>query len=288
MEPTSPQPVAPSPLQPKSNVLLPISIIVAGLLIGGGLFMGLYLTKSSSPTTASNRPVNQHQEVNLKAVSSADHIRGSINAPVKLIEYSDTDCPFCQAFHPTVNTIYEKHAATGKVAWVYRYFNTGIQSHPHTELEARAAACVAQIGGNDAFWKYIDTLFERKDFTTNPPKFLDPSQLPVIAASYGVDKTKFNECLSSNSTAERVAQDTVDIKKAGGTGTPYSFIVSNAKLSKETQALVSEINDSYVSQFPTAPDVIYVSKDNKIIVVTGNMPLDILDPIVESAVKDNS
>ena len=34
-----------------------------------------------------------------------DHIRGSVDAPVSLLEYGDYECPFCGLAHPIVRAI---------------------------------------------------------------------------------------------------------------------------------------------------------------------------------------
>lgn len=91
-------------------------------------------------------------------VTAADHIRGDINAPVKVVLYSDLECPFCKRFHGTMQDIMKAYS-TDKVAWVFRPFPIA-QLHPKAVKEAEAAECAAEIGGNDAFWKFIDKVEE--------------------------------------------------------------------------------------------------------------------------------
>src|SRR5205085_2363696 len=136
--------------------------VVAGLLIAIGLFFAIFLTKQTA--SGVKRPVNQHLEKNMPVVTSSDHIKGSADAPIKIVEYSDTDCYYCNLFKPTLEGIINKYGQAGKVAWVYRHFNTVIPAHPHTLIEAEASECVAELGGNDTFWQYIDLLFGTKNF----------------------------------------------------------------------------------------------------------------------------
>lgn len=280
-----PAPMSPAPSS-KNTLIIAGAIIIAGLLIAVGLFLALFLTKQSSSTqTVSTRPENPHLEKNLKPVTDADHVLGSRSAPVMIIEYSDTDCPFCQAFHPIVQSFIDTYGASGKVAWTYRTFNT--QLHPHTVIESEAAECVAELNGNDAYWKYIDTLFSKKDFQTQPTKFLDPSQLPIIAASLGVNKAKFNECLNSGKYEPLVAQETKDAQASGASGTPFSFIVSKAVIKSDVIKSIEDINNQYLGQNPTAPDVIFVSTDKHIIVVGGALPKQLMTPIIDSLVQSN-
>jgi protein-disulfide isomerase len=90
-------------------------------------------------------------------VTAKDHIMGSISAPVKIIEYSDTECPFCARFFDTMKQIMAEYGKDNRVAWVYRH--VPLESlHSRARYEAEATECAAKIGGNDAFWKYLETL----------------------------------------------------------------------------------------------------------------------------------
>jgi thiol-disulfide isomerase/thioredoxin len=82
-----------------------------------------------------------------------DHIMGSPNAKVTIIEYSDFECPFCKEFLPTLERIMQENPTT--VRWIYRSYPL----HQHSFEELVAADCVAKIGGDTAFWKYGDLLF---------------------------------------------------------------------------------------------------------------------------------
>lgn len=85
-----------------------------------------------------------------------DHVNGDRDAKVLLVEYSDFQCPFCQRFHPTTKQVLEQFGKD--VALVYRHFPLD-QIHPYARPAAVASECVAEIGGNDAFWKFADKAF---------------------------------------------------------------------------------------------------------------------------------
>ena len=91
----------------------------------------------------------------VEPVSETDHIRGSLDAKVKIIEYSDLECPFCATLHPTLQQIMEDF--DGDVAWIYRHFP--LDFHPSARPLAIGSECAAQLGGNDKFWEYIDYVF---------------------------------------------------------------------------------------------------------------------------------
>ncbi len=86
-----------------------------------------------------------------------DYILGNKDADVIIYEYSDTECPFCKRFHATMHELINNNK--GKVAFVYRQFPLD-SIHPKTRKESEALLCAGELGGNDAFWKYLDTIFE--------------------------------------------------------------------------------------------------------------------------------
>ena len=199
----------------QNTFLIPFAIIVAGGFVAAAVYFG---TGSSSPTTATNTD-NQNVEINLVPVTEKDHIIGSRNAALVIVEYSDTECPFCKTFQNTMKEIVQTY--DGEVAWVYRHFPIA-QLHTKAAKESEATECAAELGGNQAFWKYLDKVFE----TTSSNDSLDPSELPKIATAMGLDVTTFNTCLSSGKYAELVKKSVEEAIKAGALGTPYSVIVT--------------------------------------------------------------
>ena len=198
------------------------AIIIAGLIIAGAILLKGNQTVVSNngniPNNNGNPP--QQQAGPLKPITSKDHIWGNSNAKIIVVEYSDFDCPFCKSFHVTMKQIVEKN--NGKVAWIYRHFPLP-QLHPNAFKKAESSECVAELAGNDAFWKYADKLFEG-----NPPTGLD--KLPSLAGEIGLDVSRFTTCLSSGKYKSFVDTSIKEGSTAGVTGTPKSFIVKNGKV----------------------------------------------------------
>jgi protein-disulfide isomerase len=136
----------------KNNLAVPIAIVIAGALIAGAVYLGGRgdTTGITSPTEAQQEQAQLSASLNNMApITSADHIRGNPNAPVKIVEYSDMECPFCKRFHPTMQQTVDEY--DGKVAWVYRHFPLD-SIHSKARSEAIATECAGELGGNDMFW----------------------------------------------------------------------------------------------------------------------------------------
>lgn len=157
-------------------------------------------------------------EIKLAPVTDKDWVRGKKNAKIAVVEFSDTECPFCKRFHPTMQQLIKEYP--DKVKWIYRHFPlTSI--HPKAPKEAEATECAGELGGNEGFWKYIDRLFE----VTPANNGLDLAQLPQIAEDVGLNRKKFESCLESGKYAEKVQKQADDAVAAGARGTPYSVVV---------------------------------------------------------------
>ena len=160
-----------------------------------------------------------------KPVDGEDHIRGSLDAPVKLVEFSDFECPFCKRFHPTMKRLMNEYGKDGKVAWVYRHFPLD-SLHSKARKEAQAAECANELGGNEAFWAYSDRLFEVAPSNDR----LDLALLPRIAQEIGLDRAKFEACLEGDlrggKYAAHIEADVQDAIASGGTGTPFSLVIA--------------------------------------------------------------
>ena len=192
--------------------MTPIAIIIAGVIIGGALLF--------SGVTPANGPEQENRPT--VTLSEDDHILGNPeHAVLTIIEYSDIECQFCKKFHFTAHALSEAYGED--IALAFRHFPID-SLHRNARTEAEATECVAELAGNDAFWTYLDTLFER----TTSNDGLDLALLPDIAEEVGVDREAFTSCLESDRYGESVTSDEEGGKALGIGGTPYSiFLLSD-------------------------------------------------------------
>ncbi|MFA5936795.1 MAG: thioredoxin domain-containing protein [Candidatus Paceibacterota bacterium] len=200
---------------PTNKLSIPMAIIVAGVVIAGAI----YFSSIKSPNTTDPTAIASLLD-KIRPVSKTDHIRGDINAPIKIVEYSDIECPFCKKFYATMQQINDEYGASGKVAWIYRH--SPIDSlHPNARKDAEATECANELGGNNKFWEYLDRLHEIMPEQGQ----LDPKELPKVAEYIGLNVTDFNTCLSSGKYAELIQKDVQNASDTGSRGTPWSIVL---------------------------------------------------------------
>jgi protein-disulfide isomerase len=183
-----------------------------------------YVERQRAEAAQRERREAEARAAALRPVSkSRDHIRGNPGAPVTLIEYSDFECPFCKSFHATLKKVVDE--SRGQLRWVYRHFPLD-QLHPvKARKEAAASECAADLGGNDAFWKFADRFYE---LTPSNNRTDVDAVLPRIAREIGLDEAKFTACLASGRHDRRVEEDVQNGAATGGRGTPWSLVVSKS------------------------------------------------------------
>lgn len=217
----------PLPTGNKLQMFLIGALIIAAFLIGSLWTKVQYLEKNGSSTKATaGQAVPQAALPNqtgqpsgkIKDVTSKDHIQGNKNAKITLVEYSDLECPFCKRFHPTMQDLMKTYG--DKIRWVYRHFP--LSFHANAQKESEATECVAELGGDDAFWDYVDKMFEKT--TSNGTGFaLD--QLGPLAAEVGVNQSAFQSCLDNGKYEKLVKDQIADGTTGGVSGTPSTFLI---------------------------------------------------------------
>jgi len=152
---------------------------------------------------------------------------GDPNAPVKIIEYADFQCPYCLHYWTeTEPQIIQNYVATGKVYYEYR--SVGGFIGPESADAANAAYCAAD---QNKFWEYHDILFA--NWTGENAGDFTPDKLRQYAQAINLNLDQFNTCINTGAHTNEVDQDVTDAKAAGVTGTP-AFVI-NGKLIEGAQ-----------------------------------------------------
>ncbi len=216
---------------PKKDRFLPISILVAAVVIGGAVIFATFYKGApvvagapsgvATPTAQPQPSVSAAQTMQLGA---RDAILGNANAPVTLVEYGDYQCPFCgEFFSQTQPQIVADYVNTGKVKMVFRDFAfLGAES----TVAANAAQCAED---QNKLWAYHDALYAGK--VADDAKgggeddgFFSVAELLKLGQQVGLNMTTFTSCVNNNSDASIVAQEKSAATAAGVNSTPTVFI----------------------------------------------------------------
>ncbi|MFL6310038.1 MAG: DsbA family protein [Nitrososphaera sp.] len=140
-----------------------------------------------------------------------DHIRGSINAPITIVEYGDYECPYTGGAYPVVKEIMKQFDE--RIYFVFRNFPLNY-IHPHAQHAAEAAEAAAAQG---KFWQMHDYLFEHQ-------KALDDAHLFEYAKKVGLDIDKFKKEMSEHVYVPLINKSLKSGIDSGVEGTPTFFI----------------------------------------------------------------
>lgn len=199
-----------------------VLLILASNILGSLTAKVEYLEKYGRQTLAAAPavvpPQAPAQATKKPEVTKDDYVRGNKNAKVTLVEYADFECPFCKRFHPTMLQAMKEYG--DKINWVYRHFP--LSFHANAQKEAEAAECAGKLGGNDAFWKYTDAIYDK---TTSNGTGIALDQLAPIAKEIGLNSTKFQTCVDSGEFAQKVKDEETSGLAEGVTGTPGTIII---------------------------------------------------------------
>jgi protein-disulfide isomerase len=154
-------------------------------------------------------------------------LRGSEDAPITLVEFSDYQCPFCKrTFDDTIPDLKEKYINTGKIKHAYRDYP--LPFHQNGIPAAIAAECAKEQG---KFWEYHDILFTKQEewqnFSGNSTnaKFKEYASTNIT----GLDTNKFNSCIDSQKYKEEVEKYIADGSTYEVLGTPTFYIGNEEK-----------------------------------------------------------
>lgn len=141
----------------------------------------------------------------------SDHIRGSIKAPIVVVEYGDYECPYTGMAYPIVHDIMKQFV--NQLYFVFRNFPLN-DIHPHAQHAAESAEVAAAQG---KFWQMHDYLFEHQ-------KDLDDIHLVKYAQKIGLDIDKFKKEMSEHIYAPLINKSLKAGIDSGVKGTPTFFV----------------------------------------------------------------
>ena len=188
-------------LSPLIHLFIPVAFFIG--LVAGYLLWGRAASSTAADTVAIKR---------VQVSTDGDPSIGQEDAPITMVEFSDYQCPYCEAWYQQV---FDQLLANypGKIRFVYR--DLPLPSHSEAIPAAEAADCAGEQGD---YWKFHDALFSGK-------YSLGRAAYEQYAADLGLDAAAFTTCLDDHRYKTEVRADANDAAALGLTGTP-SFVIN--------------------------------------------------------------
>jgi len=198
----------------KQNLILPISIVIAGVMIAGTiLYAGSNRNTQSGLTQGAANPQDTGRKVEV-TITDTDPSLGNKDAPVTFVMFEDFECPFCERFsQQTLPLIIDQYVKSSKVRVVWKDFPLSI--HSNAQKAHEASRCAWE---QDKFWEYHDALF-------NNQNGLSPNNLKQYAKNLGLNESQFSSCLDSGKYTDIIRDKVKEGNTAGVSGTP-SFLIN--------------------------------------------------------------
>jgi protein-disulfide isomerase len=154
-------------------------------------------------------------------IAPTDHVMGSSNAPVTIIEYGSVACPACATFNETVfPQLKAKYIDTGKVRYVFRPMLTGVP------VIAVAGTRMAECAGNDKYFAVVDAVMrgQKEYYAWGESNIIAQPILVRIAQSFGLSEAAYNTCAADAAGLTRLQGEHQAAIKAGVASTPTLYV----------------------------------------------------------------
>jgi protein-disulfide isomerase len=204
---------------PPSSRLAPAAIS-AVIVLGLAAAAWLSLRGHETSIMESEPQVSRPEPIPDRLWQADGRVRGDVNAPVTLIEYSDYTCGYCgKFFRDTWPVLSKKYVETGKLRFLYR-------DYPRDPEGAGMAGAIAArcAGDQGKYWQMHDRLFDQG---------LEAAPLAEHARTLGLDRAKFDACLRDASYRQAILREKEDGMKLGFVGTPGFLLVRTAQAGRE-------------------------------------------------------
>lgn len=204
------------------------------------LFVGVFALSGSKSDDSSNSKSSTKQLTN--------HTKGASTTGVKLVEYGDFQCPYCEQYSTTVDSVVQEYG--DKITFQFRNFPL-TSLHQNAFAAARAAEAASlqdKSGSQDKYWAMHDTLYQAsnwQDWTNskNPNTFFE-----TYASQIGLDTTQYKKDFASTKVNDIINADMGEGNKLGITGTPTFFVDGKQVTINNTPDAFKKVLDAAIAK----------------------------------------
>lgn len=209
----------------------------------GGIIAALVLVVVAFIISQQDKTVDPSTFADVEIFDDSVHELGDVDSKIRLVEFSDFQCPACKSAEPAVKELVETFG--DQMVFEYRHFPLS-SIHPNAQIAAQAAEAAAIQG---KFWEMHGMLFEKQ--TTWAQAFNPEKYFIEYAKEIGINTDRFRFDLNSSEVKQRVAADAQEAKDLQLPGTP-SFIYEGKEIALND--FINQYLDITALENSTAPD----------------------------------
>ena len=186
-----------------------LPVLLLAVLAAGGLA----IADAAPPAPSAPAPTAQSQDL------LNERSKGSATAPIRVVEMSDFQCPWCRKFTvESADSLDREYVQTGKVRWIFINYPLS-QIHPNAAAAAEVAMCAARRG---KFWPMHDLLYRNQERWA--PLQEPGGYLLTLADSLRIPRDSIVPCLRDSVTRDLVRRDANTAARIGARSTPTFLI----------------------------------------------------------------
>lgn len=210
--------------QHQTTVILSCAVVLLCIVAGTITF---YKNKTTQDFYVSE--VEEREQINLALLAETpeDFTFGSADPKIRLVVYSDADCPYCEKFEPVLNQLLDEYP--DDVAITYRHYELPI--HPYAQFEHTGLECVGMISGSEKYRSLQDEVLFKNQFSTEEDA---REQIFSIAQSHvpEAEQEAVGACIVNGDGEERINNKINSGTALGVQQTPTWFVIHDGVAEK--------------------------------------------------------
>lgn len=211
-----------------------ILIGIAALVLIGGVLLAIFANPQPKDPGA---PLDTNS-----LIREGNHMTGSKDAKVNIVEFADYQCPACGAAHPILKRIVDEYKDNPNVNLVFKNFPLDT-IHPNARISAEAAEAAGEQG---KYWEMNDALYTNQSQWSENPSPLDI--FVGYAQQVGVENIEqFRESVQIRKYDAVISADVSDGQSINVNSTPSIFINGEKMDSYQYETLKAKIEEKLKS-----------------------------------------
>ncbi len=171
-----------------------------------GMITGYFLYREVELAKKAKKADNKIYKINV----DNSPWKGTEDAPVTIVEFTDFQCPYCVRASATVEEVLKAYPTQIKI----RFKNNPLSFHKQAPYAARAALAAGEQG---KYWEMRKILFKNS-------RALNEESIRKFAQEIGLDMEQFEKTVNSQELKDRVQADMKEAKRVKARGTPHFFV----------------------------------------------------------------